>query len=94
MLGLVSYWVHIRVNVRLGLYLWLESNVSHLSTETCFRPDADLFPETWPIKLPCNHLLGLFLQPNSDLGVDLALESTQCLFDVYATLLCTDTEFG
>ena len=34
------------------------------------------------------------LQPNSDLGVDLALESTQCFFDVCDTLLSTYTESG
>ena len=36
----------------------------------------------------------IVLQPNSDLGVDLALESTQCVFDVYDTLLSTYTESG
>ena len=36
----------------------------------------------------------IVLQPNSDLGVDLALESTQCFFDVYDTLLSTYTESG
>ena len=33
-------------------------------------------------------------EPNSDLGVHLALESTQCFFDVYDTLLSTYTESG
>ena len=37
---------------------------------------------------------GVVLQPNSDLGVDLALESTQYFFDVYDTLLSTYTESG
>ena len=36
----------------------------------------------------------LVLQPNSDLGVDLTLESTQCFFDVYDTLLSIYTESG
>ena len=36
----------------------------------------------------------IVLQPNSDLGVYLALESTQCFFDVYDTLLSTYTESG
>ena len=38
--------------------------------------------------------LALVVQPNSDLGVDLALESTQCFFDVYDTLLSTYSESG
>ena len=46
----------------------------------------------------CKHEISrtveLVLQPNSDLGVDLALESTQCFFDVYDTLLSTYTESG
>ena len=36
----------------------------------------------------------IVLQPNSDLGVDLASESTQCFFDVYDTLVSTYTESG
>ena len=46
------------------------------------------------IHVPTRYRPLVVLHPNSDLGVDLALESTQCFFDVYDTLLSTDTESG